>query len=330
MRSWLRERLVCPRDHDPLVFEKARIRCSRGHDYRIVDDIPILLLKDEPSTQPSITQLAEEAPATGAPQAVWAGDGVHPFVQESIAATNGILYRPLIGKLTRYPIPILRLPEASGATFLDIGCNWGRWSVAAARKGYRPVGIDHSLPAIRAARDVCRQLHLEAEFLVADSRWLPFRAESFDAVFSYSVLQHFERTDCVRALSEIGRVLKAGGTSLVQMANRYGLRSLFHQARRGFRPAKEFEVRYWSPRQLREAFTPAVGPCALSVDGFFGLGIQRNDIDLLPLHYKAVVAASELLRAASRRVSPLARFADSLYVESKKGGEPERAQALLA
>jgi ubiquinone/menaquinone biosynthesis C-methylase UbiE len=71
------------------------------------------------------------------------------------------------------------MPSGNGASFLEIGCSWRRWSTAAARAGYRLVGIDPSLKGIRAAQRVARQLGIEAIYLVADGRFLPFRKESF-------------------------------------------------------------------------------------------------------------------------------------------------------
>ena len=46
---------------------------------------------------------------------------------------------------------LLDLPRGP---LLDIGCSWGRWSLAAARKGYSVVGIDPSLGAVMAARRI--------------------------------------------------------------------------------------------------------------------------------------------------------------------------------
>jgi ubiquinone/menaquinone biosynthesis C-methylase UbiE len=60
-------------------------------------------------------------------------------------------------------------------------------------------------------------LGLDAEFIVGDARYLPFPSKSFDRVFSYSVLQHFSYTDASASVVEIGRVLKSGGESLIQM-----------------------------------------------------------------------------------------------------------------
>jgi ubiquinone/menaquinone biosynthesis C-methylase UbiE len=211
----------------------------------------------------------------------------------------------------------LRLPGQPGQTLLDIGCSWGRWSIAAARKGYDVVGIDPSLGAIMAAKRVSASLGAAARWVVADARFLPFAPQSFAVVFSYSVLQHFSKGDAAIALGEVARVLRAGGNSLIQMSNALGIRSLQHQLRRGFRPAKEFEVRYWTPRELKKMFQRRIGETKLSVDGYFGLGIQATDDEMLPFKYRAVVRASELLRGLSRKAPFLSWFADSVYLHSR-------------
>jgi SAM-dependent methyltransferase len=241
---------------------------------------------------------------------------IDPFVQRTIAATNGNMYADLVGKLKEYPIPDLRLPPGNGALFLEIGCNWGRWCVAASRAGYYPVGIDPSLKGVRAAQRVSRQLGISAVYAVADGRYLPFRTQSFDQVFSYSVLQHLSPEDVRSTLNEIGRVLRVGGTSTVQMPNVFGVRCLYHQVRRGFREAREFEVRYWTPHELRRTFQAAIGPSQLSVDGFFSLNAQISDARFLPYRYRAVVYASDALRRLSRVLRPLTYLADSLYVST--------------
>ena len=99
---------------------------------------------------------------------------IDPVVAYLIAATNGLMYRHLIGRLESYPIPDIDLPPGEGRTLLDVGCSWGRWSLAAARLGYTVIGIDPSLGAVMAARRVARQLNLAATFLVGDARHLPF------------------------------------------------------------------------------------------------------------------------------------------------------------
>src|SRR5207248_2208792 len=110
------------------------------------------------------------------------------------------------------------------------------------------------------------------------------------------------------------------GYCMVQMANKFGLRNLQHQFYVRRQPVKAFDVRYWSPREILAVFNSQVGPATLSVDGYFGLGIQPADIDLLPAKYKWVIRASESLRALTGNslLAPLKSLADSLYVSAQK------------
>lgn len=184
---------------------------------------------------------------------------------------------------------------------LDVGCNWGRWTMAAALAGYEPVGVDATLDALLAARKACRKLGLKATFICADARYLPFPDNSFDQCYSFSVLQHFTRPDALRAISEMRRV---GLKSTIQLAGKYGIRSLYHRARRGFREAKkQFEVTYWTLAEMEEVGT--VTPHA-----FLGTGVLHSDVRCLPVYYKPIPIISEALR----RARVLNRVADSYWI----------------
>lgn len=311
--------LVCPRCRLPLAREDSILACQGSHRYAIVEGIPILLLSEVPQTHIEGTRslaVAEQGDSAELPQFDVPPGAIDPFVQRAIGATNGSLYQHLVGNMTEYPIPQLRLPTGEDKLFLEIGCNWGRWCIAAAKQGYLPVGIDPSLKAIRAARRVAMQLGVNAHYVVADGRYLPFADGVFSQVFSYSVLQHVPHEDVGKTLREIRRVLLPGGKSLVQMPNAFGLRCAYHQLRRGFRNATGFEVRYWRPKQLMAAFTSMVGSTALSVDGYFSLNPQFSDRRFLPRKYQAIVWMSEILRRASEKIPIMANFADSLYLSS--------------
>jgi 2-polyprenyl-3-methyl-5-hydroxy-6-metoxy-1,4-benzoquinol methylase len=313
--------LACPRDHFPLHYEHNSLHCERGHQYAIIEGVPILLVSEAPQTHIEGTRslaVAEAGNASSLRHFEVLPGVVDPFVQNAIGATNGSLYAHLIGKMTDYPIPEIRLPAGEGKLFLEIGCSWGRWCIAAAKMGYRPVGIDPSLKGIRAARRVATQLGIDAQYIVADGRHLPFRDDTFSQVFSYSVLQHVEHAAVAETLAETQRVLRREGRSLIQMPNMFGIRCFYHQLRRGFREARDFEVRYWRPKQLHSVCTKLIGATQLSVDGYFSLNAQFSDLRFLPRRYQAVVLISELLRRASQRVPQLSYFADSLYLSSSK------------
>ncbi len=317
---FLVENLVCPRDHLDLDAAVDVLSCAQQHRYRVVGEIPVMLLDDVPQTLAVATDsLRATSDGTEAPTQPPAS-GVDAYVQRAIAATGGHFYEGLIGSLTEYPIPELRLQPASGPGqyLLDIGSNWGRWCVAASRLGYEAVGIDPGLVSIQAASRVARQLGARARFVVGDARYLPFRDSVFSVAFSYSVLQHFAKPDASRAFGEAGRVLMPGGRALIKMANVYGLRCLYHQARRGFREPAGFEVRYWTPRELKDAASRLIGPTTLSVDGYFSLNPQQSDLRLLPARYRMLVRGSDGLRAVSEWMPPMLQFADSLYLSARK------------
>lgn len=338
---WFMHNLACPADHSPLRWDGERLSGACGHSYPVVDGIPVLLRADVEQTHGSAALSLksaaahfDDAPVSGitlndrvhqadasaasssaAPESGSPESGVHPFVQRQLVATHGNMYVDVTA--TTYPIPNLRLLEAQGEQWLlDIGCNWGRWSIAASRKGYRVVGVDSSLEAVTVARDVARQLGATPLFLVADGRYLPFRDNTFDVVYSFSVLQHFSKADVREALRSVRRVLKVDGVSLIQMLNRIGLRSLYNQARLSFRAPERFDVRYWTTRELFDTFASAIGPSELAVDAFFSANAQPTDIPMLPRKYQLVVHTSEKLRALANRLPALRYVADSLYIAS--------------
>lgn len=313
---WLLEKLVCPRDGQPLEATDNGLVCDAGHSYRVLHGVPILLAPEAGRLHRDELAALEQLEAEGGPDVAPVPAGViDPFVQRHILSTGGFLYRSLLGRLAAYPIPAAP-PLAHGGVVLDLGCNWGRWCVALARAGSSPIGLDVSAAAVFAARRIAAQLGVTAHFVVGDARAMPLGRGSCDAVFSYSVLQHLSETDVEAALTHVGRVLKPGGQALVEMPHRLGLRALYHQLRRGFRAAHGWDVRYWSLPALRAVFTRTVGPTALEVDGFFSLNPQEADLGLLPRHGRVVVRASAALRRLSTRLTGLLYLADSVYVRS--------------
>jgi hypothetical protein len=105
------------------------------------------------------------------------------------------------------------------------------------------------------------------------------------------------------------------------MPNVLGIRCLYHQARRRFREPKMFEVRYYLPWELQNMFTKNLGPTTLDVDGFFGLGIQPSDRELMPPLKRSIIDGSEFLRGLSTKLPALTYAADSLYARGHKAND---------
>ena len=315
------EFIVCPRDRSALRESGHQLVCEQGHAYGVVDGVPVLLVEgEEVAFTHCDAQRALIASRTDSPNLTPAPDDgeIDAWVNKWIAATNGGLYQHLVGNLHEYPIPNLRLPPGNGRLFLEVGCSWGRWCIAAGRAGYRPLGLDPSLGGVRAARHVSRQLGVDALFVVGDGRYLPFRDNIADQAFSYSVLQHLSKENVRITLREIRRVLRPGGDSMIQMANKLGPRSVYNQLRHLVVKTHGFEVRYWLPGELLAAFDETLGPSTLEVDGYFSLNPQISDLRFFPARYRAVVRLSEALRRLSEIVTPLHYVADSLYVRTKR------------
>jgi SAM-dependent methyltransferase/uncharacterized protein YbaR (Trm112 family) len=337
--------LLCPKDLTGLTLRSdGALSCDHGHRYPVIDGVPVLLRDDIEQTmdlaRASISRARGEPgsidgrnpdlylESLGVSEAekdiaaelarTDGGRTVDPIVSVVVAATNGIAYKHLVGRLFDYPIPDSPLLPTTGNLMLDIGCNWGRWSIAAARKGYRVVGMDPSLGAIMAAKRVAKQLNFPIDYICADARYLPFCDNSFDTVFSYSVIQHFSKAAATRTFTEIRRVLKPSGCCVIQMPNYHGIRNLIHLSRRNFAEGSGFEVRYWSIEELEETLERCIGPAKVSVHCYFGLGLEPTDSHLMPPHVRWALAISERLRKLSTKVPWLKNVADSVYISAVK------------
>ena len=336
---WYLEHLRCPVDHVPLQYVHGTLVSPAGRNYPVVDGVPVMLVDEAEQTQwvarASLDRARQGKVDERAPELYLESlgvkphdrmamvelyrnnpTGIDPVVAHMVTYTSGLTYRHLMGKLDRYPIPEIRLPESQGETLLDVGCNWGRWSVAAARKGYAVVGIDPSMGGVMAARRVARQLGLPIRFVVGDGRYLPFEESSFDVAFSFGVLQHFSKENAKATLASMARVLKPGGDCSVQIAHWLGIRQLQHQFFALLREEREFDVRYWGIGELKRTFNELVGPSRVTVDCYFGLGLQKADAEMMHRGMRALIGTSEFLRRLSLKIPLLKYVADSVYVDS--------------
>ncbi len=319
--GWLIKYLVCPRDHSDLTLKNNILQCEMGHKYPIVEGIPIMLLHDVSITHDQCYKSLKQANESINDQIkndLITDNRVDKFVQRNVAATCGLLYRPIINRLTEYPIPVLPpiLPETSGQYFLDIGANWGRWCIGAAKKGYFPIGIDPNLDAIKAAVRVAKTLGIKGAFVVGDARYLPFPDKCIDVAFSFSVLHHFKKDDTKLALKEISRILKTNGTSLIQLSNSFGLHNLIINIRRKFIRKTIFDIQYYSYKELKDMFNTLIGPTILIPHAYFSTGALICDLKYLPFKYRLLVRTSELMVKISAKLLIIKIIADSFYIKS--------------
>lgn len=314
MRALSFDVLWCPIHERNVTRAGSRLICEAGHEIPVEGGVPIFA--SQPRREPKPLNMPPLPPRTSR-------GAVDEFVDDWIVNTNGNLYWRARGSLPRYPIPRWPAPTPTkrGGVLVDIGCSWGRWTIAAARAGYAVWGVDVHLDALWAAHRVMRELDLGADFACCDAERLPFRPASVDFVFSYSVLQHLEKQTVRDALKGIARILRPGGTCFVQLPNAFGFMSALRQARRGFREAAPgtFEMRYWTRGEIERAFHGAgFGALHFRAEGFLLQNTQREDVDLLSAAGTTAVRVSCKLRDLTSRVPLLARVADSLWIEATK------------
>jgi ubiquinone/menaquinone biosynthesis C-methylase UbiE/uncharacterized protein YbaR (Trm112 family) len=338
--DWYLKNLVCPVTRKPLRYQENRLSTDCGRQYPVVDGLPVMLVKEQRQTMTVASRGIDcshgKVTDNRMPHLFLETLGISesekdelvknytefkidPVVVMIVGATSGYAYKDLIGstKLDRYPIPSIKLEQKIGAKLLDIGCNWGRWSIAAATKGYRVTGIDPSLGAVLAARRVSREFGLDIKFVVGDGRYLPFEDNSYDSVYSYSVVQHLSESDAKLAIGETARVVVPAGTTKIQMANKYGLRSFQHQMKRKFRDPKDFEVRYWTPKQLGEMYRRNYSSIELVPECYFGLGWLEEDRSFLNFRNRVILTMSKIALRLANAFPYMATFADSIFVVAK-------------
>jgi ubiquinone/menaquinone biosynthesis C-methylase UbiE len=96
--------------------------------------------------------------------------------------------------------------SGGGKLVLESGCGTGRWMALFEKLGNRAVGVDDSRGPLKVAREHDPQMMLTR----ANVLFTPFKDNSFDAVFSSYVAEHFENGP-EELFREIHRVLKPNG-----------------------------------------------------------------------------------------------------------------------
>jgi len=96
---------------------------------------------------------------------------------------------------------------------LEIGCGIGSYSYLINENFF--VGIDIDMNAIKTAKKYC----VNSEFILASVLYLPFKAEIFDLVFMWEVIEYIEKETERSAIEEIHRTLSPRGRFLLSAPN---------------------------------------------------------------------------------------------------------------
>ncbi|MDT5271966.1 MAG: hypothetical protein QOH49_4152 [Acidobacteriota bacterium] len=115
------------------------------------------------------------------------------------------------------------LHPPAGATFLDAGCGSCAHTVRLARRGFNVRAVDFSESALEMARTHLKETGLDERITLQreDLTRLSFPDASFDYVLCWGVLMHVP--DVGRAVAELSRVLRPGGSLVVSEVNMHSL-----------------------------------------------------------------------------------------------------------
>src|SRR3972149_9728928 len=88
--AWLKQHLVCPREHYTLELRDNLLVCPRGHKYPYLDGIPVMLLEEAKPTHGDCCKTLEQTAGNRVlslrdDETEILDGGVDPYVQEVVA-----------------------------------------------------------------------------------------------------------------------------------------------------------------------------------------------------------------------------------------------------
>ena len=173
---------------------------------------------------------------------------------------------------------------APGAQVLEVAPGPGYLAIEIARSGeFQVTGLDISRTFVQIATDNARKAHVTVDFQQGDAARMPFVSEIFDLVVCQAAFKNF--TQPRTALAEMHRVLRTGGTALIQdMSNDATHADIAHEVDSmkldGFRSfttratLEMLKLRAYSPDQFqRLAADSPFRTCVITTEGI-GLEVR--------------------------------------------------------
>jgi SAM-dependent methyltransferase len=108
-----------------------------------------------------------------------------------------------------------RFERGRGKRVLEVGVGAGTDFVQWVRAGAIATGVDLTTRGVELTRERLTLEGLSADVRQANAEALPFADASFDHVYSWGVLHH--SPDTPRAIAEVQRVLRPGGTATIMI-----------------------------------------------------------------------------------------------------------------
>ncbi len=185
------------------------------------------------------------------------------------------------------------IPKKKGLRILDVGCGTGTFNILPIinHLGDADIyGIDISREMIQIASKRFPKL----KFKVADAHRLPFESDFFDVVISRQVLEHLKEP--LRALKEMKRVVKRGGTIIVSTPSWFGLIAMPYFIKKKLGKMQPID-NWFNPFLLKNLFRQA------------GLGIiTMGSTNIMPYHKRLPVAFLPIVKFLDKELGKVKLF----------------------
>jgi ubiquinone/menaquinone biosynthesis C-methylase UbiE len=171
------------------------------------------------------------------------------------------------------------LPE--GARVLEVAPGPGYLSLEMARSGRLQVtGLDISRTMVEIATAKAREQGVPVEFRQGDVSGMPFAGQSFDLVVTQAAFKNFRRP--LAALEEVHRVLREGGTAIVQDMSHEATRAEIAREVRGMelRGFSALITRWIFVGLRRRAYTPSAFRALVAQSPFGSCDIRTSGIGM--------------------------------------------------
>lgn len=166
----------------------------------------------------------------------------------------------------------------AGGDVLEVAPGPGYLAVELARLGrFRVTGLDMSRTLIEIADEHAREAGVHVELVQGDASAMPLPADAFDLIVCQAAFKNFGQP--LRAVDEMHRALRPGGTAVIQDMNRDAtaaeiareVRSSGVRGLAGFmmdRTLRRLRRRAYSPEEFqRLAAASAFGGCEIRTEG---------------------------------------------------------------
>jgi ubiquinone/menaquinone biosynthesis C-methylase UbiE len=186
-------------------------------------------------------------------------------------------------QVAEYRKQALRLTAGlpAGADVLEVAPGPGYLGIEMARIGRIHVtGLDISRSFVEIAGENVKQAAVKADFRQGDAAQMPFDAESFDLVVCQAAFKNFTRPRS--ALAEMHRVLRTGGTAVIQdMSSDASHADIEREVKRmGLGWLSSFMTKTTLEMLRRRAYSPAKFKRLVAESPFLTCDIQTEGIGL--------------------------------------------------